>query len=60
MQWIFFFKSRKFGIFIRFKERLVAQDCRQIREVDVDDVFAPISSFRAKNALLAVAAAKNF
>ena len=44
----------------RYKARLVAQGCRQILGVDVDEVFAPTSSFGARRASLAVAAAKDY
>ncbi len=60
VHWIFSVKVDEFGNVIRFKARLVAQGCRQIPGVDVDEVFAPTSSFGARRALLAVAAAKDF
>jgi hypothetical protein len=56
VHWIFSVKVDEFGNVIRFKARLVAQGCRQVPGVDVDEVFAPTSSFGARRALLAVAA----
>lgn len=60
VHWIFSVKLDEFGNIIRFKARLVAHGCRQVPSIDVDEVFAPTSSFRARGALLAVVAAKNF
>lgn len=53
-------KVDEFGNIMRFKSRLMAQGCSQIPGIDVDEVFAPTSSFGARRALLAVAAAKDF
>jgi hypothetical protein len=41
VHWIYSAKVDNFGNVLRFKARLVAQGCRQIRGVDVDEVFAP-------------------
>jgi hypothetical protein len=60
VHWIFSVKVDEFGNITRFKARLVAQGCRQIPGIDVDEVFAPTSSFGARRALLAVAAAKDY
>ena len=60
VHWIYSAKVDEFGNVTRFKARLVAQGCRQIPGVDVDEVFAPTSSFGARRALLAVAAAKDY
>jgi hypothetical protein len=60
VHWIFSVKVDEFGNISRFKARLVAQGCRQVPGIDVDEVFAPTSSFGARRALLAVAAAKDF
>lgn len=43
-----------------FKARLVANGCRHIPGIDVDEVFAPTSSFGVRRALLAVAVAKSY
>ena len=40
----------------RFKARLVAQGCRQVPGIDVNEVFAPTSSFGARRAFLCKAA----
>jgi hypothetical protein len=45
---------------LRFKARLVAQGCRQIPGVDVDEVFAPTSSFAARRVILSVAAQRDY
>jgi hypothetical protein len=58
VHWIFSVKVDSDGNVTRFKARLVAQGCRQVPGIDVDEVFAPTSSFGARRALLAVAAAK--
>jgi hypothetical protein len=60
VHWIYSVKSDEFGNVTRFKARLVAQGCRQIPGIDVDEVFAPTSSFGARRALLSVAAAKDY
>lgn len=60
VHWIYFVKVDEHGNIIRFKSRLVAQTCRPIPGLDVDEVFAPISSFGARRDLLAVAEAKDF
>jgi hypothetical protein len=57
---IYSVKVDEFGNVTRFKAQLVAQGCRQIPSIDVDEVFAPTSSFGARRALLSVAAAKDF
>jgi Reverse transcriptase (RNA-dependent DNA polymerase) len=44
------------GNVLRYKARLVAEGCRQIPRVDVDEVFAPTSSFGARRAILYKAA----
>jgi Reverse transcriptase (RNA-dependent DNA polymerase) len=44
------------GKVLRYKARLVAEGCRQIPGVEVDEVFAPTSSFGARRAILAKAA----
>lgn len=56
VHWIYSVKVDEFGNVIRYKARLVAQGCRQIQGVDVDEVFAPTSSFGARRVLLAKAA----
>ncbi len=56
VHWIYSVKVDEFGNVIRYKARLVAQGCRQIQGVDVDEVFAPTSSFGARRTLLAKAA----
>ena len=60
VHWIYSVKVDDFGNVTRFKARLVAQGCRQIPGIDVDEVFAPTSSFGARRALLSVAAAKDY
>jgi hypothetical protein len=44
VHWIYLVKVDEHGNVIRYKARLVAQGCRQIDGVDVDEVFAPTSS----------------
>jgi Reverse transcriptase (RNA-dependent DNA polymerase) len=44
------------GNVIRYKAKLVAQGCRQVTGVDVDEVFAPTSSFGARRAIQCKAA----
>lgn len=56
VHWIYSAKVDEHGNVIRYKARLVAQGCRQIPGVDVDEVFAPTSSFGARRVLLAKAA----
>jgi transposase InsO family protein len=56
VHWIYSVKVDEFGNVIRYKARLVAQGCRQVQGIDVDEVFAPTSSFGARRALLAKAA----
>ncbi len=41
------------------KARLVAQGCRQVNGICVDEVFAPTSSFGARRVLLSKAAQEN-
>ena len=60
VHWIFSTKVDEHGNVLRFKARLVAQGCRQVPGIDVGEVFAPTSSFGARRALLAVAAAQDF
>ncbi len=47
LDWIFFVRVDKHGNVTRFKARLVAQRCRQVQGVDMDEVLAPKSSFGA-------------
>jgi Reverse transcriptase (RNA-dependent DNA polymerase) len=56
VHWIFFVKVGLEGNVIRYKARLVAQGCRHVTGVDVDEVFAPISRFGARRAILCKAA----
>ncbi len=56
VHWIYSVKVDEFGNVIRYKARLVAQGCRQVQGIDVDEVFAPTSSFGARRTLLAKAA----
>ncbi len=44
VHWNYSVKVDELGNVTRFKARLVAQGCRQFSGVDVDEVFAPISS----------------
>jgi hypothetical protein len=60
VHWIYSVKVDLHGNITRFKARLVAQGCRQIPGIDVDEVFAPTSSFGARRALLSVAAARDY
>ena len=60
MHWIYSAKVDNFGNVLRFKARLVAQRCRQIPGVDVDEVFAPTSSFAARRVILSVAAQRDY
>ena len=59
VHWIYSVKVDEHGNVIRYKARLVAQGCRQVLGVDVDEVFAPTSSFGARRVLLAKAAQEN-
>jgi hypothetical protein len=56
VHWIYSVKVDEHGNVIRYKARLVAQGCRQIDGIDVNEVFAPTSSFGARRALLSKAA----
>lgn len=56
VHWIYSVKVDDYGNVIRYKARLVAQGRRQIHCIDVDEVFAPTSSFGARRTLLAKAA----
>jgi len=56
VHWIYSVKVDEFGNVIRYKARLVAQGCRQVQGIDVDEVFAPTSSFGARRTLLTKAA----
>lgn len=56
VHWIYSVKVDSHGNVTRFKARLVAQGCRQIPGVDVNEVFAPTSSFGARRAFLCKAA----
>jgi transposase InsO family protein len=56
VHWIFSLKTDSHGNITRFKARLVAQGCRQISGVDYGEVFAPVSSFGARRAILCKAA----
>jgi hypothetical protein len=60
VHWIYSAKVDKFGNVLRFKARLVAQGCRQIPGVDVDEVFAPTSSFAARRVILSVVAQRDY
>jgi transposase InsO family protein len=60
VHWIYSAKVDNFGNVLRFKARLVAQGCRQIPGVDVDEVFAPTSSFAARRVILSVAAQRDY
>lgn len=59
VHWIYSAKVDEHGNVTRYKARLVAQGCRQILGIDVDEVFAPTSSFGARRVLLAKAAQEN-
>jgi hypothetical protein len=59
VHWIYSVKVDEHGNVIRYKARLVAQGCRQVLGIDVDEVFAPTSSFGARRVLLAKAAQEN-
>jgi hypothetical protein len=59
VHWIYSVKVDAHGNVIRYKARLVAQGCRQIQGIDVDEVFAPTSSFGARRVLLCKAAAED-
>jgi hypothetical protein len=48
VHWIYSVKVDEHGNVIRYKARLVAQGCRQVLGIDVDEVFAPTSSFGAR------------
>jgi hypothetical protein len=52
VHWIYSIKVDEHGNVIRYKARLVAQGCRQIDGVDVNEVFAPTSSFGARRVFL--------
>jgi hypothetical protein len=56
VHWIYSVKVDSYGNITRFKARLVAQGCRQIPGIDVNEVFAPTSSFGARRAFLCKAA----
>jgi hypothetical protein len=56
VHWIYSIKVDEHGNVIRYKARLVAQGCRQVQGIDVDEVFAPTSSFGARRVLLSKAA----
>jgi transposase InsO family protein len=56
VHWIYSVKVDEHGNVIRYKARLVAQGCRQIDGIDVNEVFAPTSSFGARRVLLSKAA----
>jgi hypothetical protein len=60
VHWIYSAKVDNVGNVLRFKARLVAQGCRQIPGVDVDEVFAPTSSFAARRVILSVAAQRGY
>ncbi len=60
VHWIYSVKVDEFGNVIRYKARLVAQGCRQVQGIHVDEVFAPTSSFGARRTLLAKAAQEDF
>ncbi len=52
VHWIYSVKVDEYGNVIRYKARLVAQGCRQINGMDVDEVFAPTSICGARRVLL--------
>jgi len=56
VHWIYSVKVDSHGNITRFKAHLVAQGCRQIPGIDVNEVFAPTSSFGARRAFLCKAA----
>jgi Reverse transcriptase (RNA-dependent DNA polymerase) len=56
VHWIYSAKVDCEGNVLRYKARLVDDGCRQIPGVDVDEVFAPTSSFGARRAILCKAA----
>jgi hypothetical protein len=59
VHWIYSVKQDMSGNVTRFKARLVAEGCRQVQGIDVDEVFAPTSSFGARRVLLCKAAQEN-
>jgi Reverse transcriptase (RNA-dependent DNA polymerase) len=60
VHWIYSVKTNSAGNVTSFKARLVAQGCRQVHGIDVDEVFAPTGSFGARRAFLCKAAKENF
>jgi hypothetical protein len=60
VHWIYSVKIDAYGNVKRFKARLVAQGCREIPGIDVDEVLAPTRSFGARRALLSVAAVRDY
>jgi Reverse transcriptase (RNA-dependent DNA polymerase) len=59
VHWNFSAKVDAEGNVLRYKARLVTQGCRQIPRVDVDEVFAPTSSFGDRRTILCKAAREN-
>jgi Reverse transcriptase (RNA-dependent DNA polymerase) len=57
--WIYSVKVDAEENIIRYKARLVAQGCKHVVGVDVDEVFARTSSFGARGAILCKAAREN-
>ncbi|GKB85383.1 putative ribonuclease H-like domain-containing protein [Tanacetum coccineum] len=59
-KWVFRNKKDERGIVIRNKARLVAQGYTQEKEIDYDEVFAPVARIEAIRLFLAYASFKDF
>jgi Reverse transcriptase (RNA-dependent DNA polymerase) len=59
VHWIYSLKTDEQGKVLRFKARLVAKGCMQVLGVDVGEVFAPVSTYGARRAILCKAARDN-
>nr|GEV11210.1 hypothetical protein [Tanacetum cinerariifolium] len=59
-KWVYINKKDKIGIVVRNKARLVVQGYRQEKEIDYDEVFAPVARIEAIRIFLAFASLMGF